>query len=603
MTETSSIARSNSVIRIANCSGFYGDKLSAAREMVEGGPIDVLTGDYLAELTMAILHRKHEANDQLGYVGTFLKQVRDVIGLCLERKIKIVSNAGGLNPQGMAEAVEAMIAELGLNARVAYITGDDLMPRLGDLLDGGEPLAHLETGQPFAESEHQPLSANAYLGAWGIKEALDQGADIVICPRVTDAAVVIGPAAWHFNWQRDEYDALAGALAAGHLIECGPSVAGGNYAFFEEVPSFHKMGYPIAEIEANGDFTITKHPGTGGLVSVGTVTAQLLYETNTPAYLNPDVIAHFDSLRLEQVGSDRVKVSGCRGSSPPPSHKVCINTQGGNRSAVELMITGLDIEAKATLFTDVLFESLGGRDQFDEVTEELIRTDKSNPNSNDEATAVLRLTVLNNDNDRAGQNFQRKVTELALANFPGFYARPATIPTGPIIKHWPTLIDSRCITEKVHINSTEFTVLPTSQLNTVASVNYQSDPVEIPPLPEGTLSEIYFGRLYGARSGDKGGCANLGVWAKTDKSYQYLFHYLTVERLKNLLPDTADYKIDRYELPNVKALNFFIHGLLGDGIAATTRTDGQAKSLGEYLRAKLVEVPDSLQPQVTHKQR
>ena len=595
--------RAQDPIRIANCSGFYGDKLSAAREMVEGGPIEVLTGDYLAELTMAILHRKQQQDNSKGYVGTFLKQVQEVIQPCLERGIKIVTNAGGLNPQGMAKAVEAIIQQLGLKARVAFIAGDDLMPRLGDLLDGGEALAHLETGVGFAESEHRALSANAYLGAWGIKEALDQGADIVICPRVTDAAVVIGPAAWYFNWQRDEYDALAGALAAGHLIECGPSVAGGNYAFFEEVPSFHKMGYPIAEIEANGDFTITKHPGTGGLVSVGTVTAQLLYETNTPAYLNPDVIAHFDSLRLEQVESDRVKVSGCRGSSPPPSHKVCINTQGGNRSAVELMITGLDIEAKASLFSEVLFESLGGRDQFDEVTEELIRTDKPNPNSNDEATAVLRLTVLNNDNDRAGQNFQRKVTELALANFPGFYARPATIPTGPIIKHWPTLIDSRCIAEKVHINSTEFTVLPTSQLNTVASVNYQSDPVEIPRLAEGPLSDIYFGRLYGARSGDKGGCANLGVWAKTDKAYQYLYHYLTVERLKNLLPDTADYKIDRYELPNVKALNFFIYGLLGDGIAATTRTDGQAKSLGEYLRAKLIEVPDSLQPQVTHNQR
>ncbi|MCT2532111.1 DUF1446 domain-containing protein [SAR92 clade bacterium H231] len=589
-----STTRSSNSLRIANCSGFYGDKLSAAREMVEGGPIDVLTGDYLAELTMAILQRKREADSEAGYVGTFVKQVKEVIEQCLARKIKIVSNAGGLNPQGLAKAIEAMLVELGLKANVAYITGDDLMPRLGDLLDGGEALAHLETGEAFADCESSALTANAYLGAWCIKEALDQGADIVICPRVTDAALAIGPAAWHFNWQRDEYDALAGALVAGHLIECGPSVAGGNYAFFEEVPSFHNMGYPIAEITANGDFTLSKHPGTGGLISVGTVTAQLLYETHKPAYLNPDVIAHFDTVQLTQVGSDQVKVSGCRGSSPPGSHKVCINTHGGYRSAVELMITGLDIEAKAQCFTEVLFKALGGREQFDQVTEELIRTDKANPNSNDEATAVLRLSITHQTNNQALKAFPRKVTELALANYPGFYNRPATIPTGALIKHWPALIDSACITEKVHINQTELTVLPTSQLKQIAKVSYKTPAYDIPVPPDGPLTEIEFGRLYGARSGDKGGCANLGVWAKTDSAYQYLYHSLSVERLKELLPDTKEYKIERYALPNIKALNFYIHGLLGDGIAASTRTDGQAKSLGECLRAKRIGVPVAL---------
>jgi len=586
--------RAQKTLRIANCSGFYGDKLSAAREMVEGGPIDVLTGDYLAELTMAILHRKRQQDSSTGYVGTFLKQLQEVIEPCLERGIKIVTNAGGLNPQGMAEAVESLIKQLGLQARVAFITGDDLMPRLDDLLDGGETLAHMETGTGFGESEHQALSANAYLGAWGIKEALDQGADIVICPRVTDAAVVIGPAAWHFDWQRDEYDALAGALVAGHLIECGPSVAGGNYAFFEEVPSFHNMGYPIAEIEANGDFTLSKHPGTGGLLSVGTVTAQLLYETNTPAYLNPDVIAHFDTVKLTQTAPDRVSVTGCRGSSPPPTHKVCINTTGGYRNAVELVITGLDIKAKAQLFTEVLFESLGGRQQFDDVTEELIRTDKKKPTTNDEASAILRLSVLYQDSLEAGRNFHRKVTELGLSNYPGLYMRTPTIPNGPLIKHWPALIDSDCIVEHVHINHTKFDVLPTSQLNTVAKVNYQTPEVKTPLPPKDALTMIPFGRLFGTRSGDKGGCASLGVWAKTDETYQFLYHYLSVEQLKTLLPDTGDFTIDRYALPNVRALNFYIHGILGDGIAAATRSDGQAKSLGEYLRAKVIDVPESL---------
>ena len=336
------------VIKIANCSGYYGDKLSAAKEMVEGGPIDVLTGDYLAELTMTILYKKKmQRGEDKGYVGTFLKQVKDVAESCKNKNIKIVTNAGGLNPSSMASEIEAILGELKIDLKVAYIDGDDLMPRLGDLNDQGEVFKNIDKNIPLAESGYQTLTANAYLGAWGIKEALDKGADIVVCPRVTDAAVVIGPAAWKFNWQRTDYDALAGALAAGHIIECGCQATGGNYSFFKEVPSFDNVGYPIAEIENDGSFTITKHPGTGGLVSVGTVTAQLLYEIGSPAYINPDVIGHFDTLSIEQEDTDRVYVSGCRGSTPPSTHKACINLAGGYRNGMDLVLTGLDIEEKA----------------------------------------------------------------------------------------------------------------------------------------------------------------------------------------------------------------------------------------------------------------
>src|SRR6056300_1000133 len=291
---------SDNVIKIANCSGYYGDKLSAAKEMVDGGAIDVLTGDYLAELTMTILfNQKMQRGEDKGYVSTFLKQVKAVAKSCKEQNIKIVTNAGGLNPSSMANEIEKILNELDISLKVAYITGDDLMPRIGSLKNEGELFLNIDKNIPIDKSGCQILTANAYLGAWGIKEALDQGADIVICPRVTDAAVVIGPAAWKFNWQRNDYDALAGALADGHIIECGAQCCGGNYAFFEEVPSFRNVGYPIAEIEANGNFTVTKHPGTGGLISEGTIKAQLLYEISTPAYYNPDVIAHFDTMKIE----------------------------------------------------------------------------------------------------------------------------------------------------------------------------------------------------------------------------------------------------------------------------------------------------------------
>ena len=584
----------NDVVKIANCSGFYGDRLSAAKEMVEGGPIDFLTGDYLAELTMAILYNQRMTRgEQTGYVGTFLKQFREVIAQCLDQGIKIVNNAGGLNPSSMAVEVEKILDEMGLTAKVAYIDGDDLLPRIGELQAAGEAFTNLDKGTPLEGAGLPPLTANAYFGGWGIKEALDQGADVVICPRVTDAAVVIGPAAYWFGWKRTDYDALAGSLAAGHIIECGAQATGGNYSFFQEVPSFRNVGYPLAEIESDGSFTITKHPGTGGLVSVGTVKAQLLYEISTPGYLNPDVISHFDTMKIEQAGEDRVHVTGCRGSSPTPTHKVCINTAGGYRNGMELLLTGLDIEEKAHIFTDALFDSVGGQEQFDDVHIQLIRTDKEDPATNEEAQAALRISVKSKDAALVGRLFNAKSTELALASFPGFTGRPMGAQGTPFITYWPALVDSKHIVERVYCGGQETDVLPTSQMG-FEDMYYQEVPVPIPASPGGEKITMPFGRLFGTRSGDKGGCANLGVWAKTDESYGFLHEYLTVEEFKRLLPDMAEYDIDRYELPNLLALNFYIHGVLQEGVSSSTRVDGQAKSMGEYLRAKYIEAPKVL---------
>ncbi|MAD49304.1 MAG: exopolyphosphatase [Gammaproteobacteria bacterium] len=586
------------VIKIANCSGYYGDRLSAAKEMVEGGPIDVLTGDYLAELTMTILfNQKLKRGDDKGYVGTFLKQLKDVAKTCKEEEIKIVTNAGGLNPKSMANEIQNILSELGLEMQVAYIDGDDLMPRMSDLQNSGEEFINIDKEISLKDSGYTTLTANAYLGAWGIKEALDRGAEIVVCPRVTDAAVVIGPAAWKFNWKRDDFDQLAGALAAGHIIECGCQATGGNYAFFEEVPSFENVGFPIAEIQPDGSFYITKHPGTGGLVSTGTVTAQLLYEISSPAYINPDVVAHFDTLKIEDVDKDRVFVSGCRGSSPPNKHKACINLAGGYRNGMDLILTGLDIEKKAQAFTDTLFNLVGGREQFDEVRTDLHRTDKENPNSNEEAMATLSLSVKSKDPDLVGRLFSAKIVELSLANYPGFFAQGGVKASGPVIVYWPALVESKHIKEVVHLNDEVFEITPTSELG-LDDIYYQKEPVDILPCPEDELEKIAFGRIFGTRSGDKGGCANLGVWAKTDMAFSFLSYYLSVEKLKELLPDLSKFKIERYDLPNIKSLNFYIHGILEDGISSNNRKDGQAKSLGEYLRAKHIEVPKILKKEI-----
>ena len=584
----------NDFIKIANCSGFYGDKLSAAKELVDGGPIDVLTGDYLAELTMTILYsQKLQRGEDKGYVGTFLKQIKEIAKTCNEKNIKIVTNAGGLNPKSMASEIEKILLDQSIEMKVAYIDGDDLLPKMDSLMDEGEKFMNIDKNISLKDSGYNPLTSNIYLGAWGIKEALDHGADIVVCPRVTDAAVVIGPAAWKFNWKRNDYDALAGALAAGHIIECGCQATGGNYSFFKEVPSFDNVGYPIAEIFEDGSFNITKHPNTGGLVSKGTVTAQLLYEISSPAYINPDVISHFDTLKIEEIAKDKVHISGCRGSSPPKDHKVCINLAGGFRNGMEIILTGIDIEDKAKVFTDALFNSVGGQDQFEEVSIQLHRTDKENPITNEEAMASLVISVKSSNPDLVGRLFSAKIIELALANIPGFFAQSGPKSSGPVIVYWPALIDSKHVKEKVHIDGKEIEVLPTTQLD-FEEIYYQREPFNIEEINMTDQLEIFFGDLFGTRSGDKGGCANLGVWAKNKNTYSFLYNFLTVERIKELMPDLNKYKIERFELPNIYSLNFYIHDILQDGVSSNNRKDSQAKSLGEYLRAKKILVPKEI---------
>ena len=408
--------------------------------MVEGGPIDVLTGDYLAELTMLILWKAQQKDPSAGYARTVLTQLEHVLGTCLDRGIKIVNNAGGLNPAGLAREFAALAGRLGLHPEIAYVTGDDLLPRLDSLVAGGQALAHLDTGQPLAGAGGKPVTANAYLGGWGITEALAAGADIVVCPRVTDASLVTGPAAWWHGWRRDDFDPLAGAVVAGHVIECGPQATGGNYSFLDEIRDRRYPGFPIAEVAADGSSVITKHPGTGGLVSPGTVTAQLLYEIAEPGYANPDVVAHFDTIRLEQDGPDRVRISGTRGSPPPATAKVAINFLGGYRNTMTLVLTGLDIEEKAAWAEQELFAILGGRDQFADVDVRLLRFDRPDAPTNEQATAHLRITVKDPDPRKVGRRFSNATMELALGGYAGFHTTTPPAPESAYGVYWPALV-------------------------------------------------------------------------------------------------------------------------------------------------------------------
>ncbi|GAA4560183.1 acyclic terpene utilization AtuA family protein [Planotetraspora kaengkrachanensis] len=561
-------------VRIANCSGFYGDRLSAAREMVEGGPIDVLTGDWLAELTMMIL-AGNRLKGRPGYARTFLTQMEQVLGTCLDRGIKIVSNAGGLDPRACAEAVSELAARLGLSASVAHVTGDDLMP-----LDG--PVVDAVTGEILAAT---PITANAYLGGRPIAVALEHGADVVVTGRVTDAALVTGPGMWWYGWGPGDLDALAGSVVAGHIIECGCQATGGNYAFFGEVPDLAHCGFPIAELRADGSSVITKHPGTGGLVSVGTVTAQLLYEIGSPRYLGPDATARFDTIRLEQEGPDRVLVSGVRGEAPPATLKVAVNHLGGYRNTMTLVLTGLGIEEKARVAQEAVWARVP-RESFDQVHVELT---PMLPPAGGAGTALLRITVMDADKAKAGRAFSSAVVETGLAGYPGFYGLTPPGDASPYGVFTASSVDAEAVRAVVTVGGTRIEVPHVAPSESAhepvapGSVGAAGSPADGPVRPLGTVA--------GARSGDKGGDANLGVWVRTAEQYAWLSDFLTADRLRELLPETAGLPVERFALPNLLALNFVVRGLLGRGVAASPLLDAQAKALGERLRAVSMPIP------------
>ena len=563
-------------VRIGNCSGFYGDRHSAMREMLTGGELDYVTGDYLAELTMLILARDRAKSPDRGYAKTFLTQLEECLGTALDKGVRIVANAGGLNPAGLADAVRALADRLGLDAKVAHVEGDDLVGRAEELGFGS------------------PLAANAYLGAWGIVDCLNAGADVVVTGRVTDASVIVGPAAARFGWSRTDYDALAGAVAAGHVIECGVQATGGNYAFFTEVPDLIHAGFPIAEIDADGSSVITKHPGTGGLVSVDTVTAQLLYEIGGARYANPDVTLRVDSLALGDEGPDRVRISGVRGEPPPPTLKVSLNAVGGFRNAMTFVLTGLDIDAKADLVRRQLETNLTVKPAELEWT--LARTDHPDADTEEAASALLRCVVRDPDPANVGRHFSSAAVELALASYPGF---TTTAPPGEGQVYGvftPGYVDAAEVPHvAVHADGTRTQIPAATETKVLEPVG----PFALPePMPFGQTRRAPLGVVAGARSGDKGGNANVGVWVRTGEQWRWLAHTLTVERLRALLPETADLVVTRHLLPNLRAVNFVIEGILGKGVAHQARFDPQAKGLGEWLRARSVDIPVELLPAI-----
>jgi hypothetical protein len=573
------------VLRIGNCSGFYGDRHSAMREMLEGGHLDVLTGDYLAELTMLILGKDTLKDPSLGYARTFVRQLEECLGTALERGIRIVSNAGGLNPAGLADQVREVARGLGLDPAVAHVEGDDVRSHAQEigLSDGA-------------------LTANAYLGGFGIAAALAGGADVVVTGRVTDASLVVGPAVAHHGWLPAQYDELAGAVVAGHVLECGAQATGGNFSGFRSLPGGARsrpLGFPLAEIAADGSCVITKHDGTGGAVTVDTVTAQLLYEIQSTRYLGPDVTVDLTSIQLAPAGPDRVAVSGVRGEAPPERLKVCVNELGGYRNGVELVLTGLDVEAKADWVREQLTAAL------DPAPATIVWSPVAQPPTDaateQAASVVLRCTVQDPSADPVGRAFTAAVVELALASYPGFTMTAPPTPATPYGVFRAEYVERAAVTHTVVHADGRREVVPDPPVAAAAvdeAVGRRPSPY---PHPSDTLTRrLPLGTFVHARSGDKGGDANLGLWVAHDDSdrydarVQWLSKLITPSRVRELVPEAADLDVEVFLLPNLGGVNVLLHGLLGEGVAASTRFDPQAKGLGEWVRSRLVSIEEGL---------
>ncbi len=593
-------------IVIANCGGFWGDDPTAARRQVEGGPIDYLVMDYLAEVTMAILQKQKARKPELGYAGDFITQMRDVLVPCMERGVTIIANAGGVNPHACGAALVALATELGVadKVKLGVVAGDDLYDDLDALLAGGQVLASMETGRPLADVRAQVQSANVYIGAPAIVRALEQGANVIIAGRVTDTSVALAPMIHHFGWASDDWDSLAAGVVAGHIIECGCQCTGGNFTDWHLVPDHRNMGYPLVEASADGTFVVTKHPGTGGLVSVHTVSEQLLYEMGGPAYLSPDCIARFDSIELTQEGPDRVRVSGIIGEAPPELLKVAVSYSDGYRSVGRLLLSGPDTLRKANKVAEVFWSTAGGADLYEESNTSFIGWDSTHPSlaAEEPSEVLIQFGVRDHDRSKIETNFAPMVVGCMLQALPGMtvpadQGRPRT---AEVVAHWPALISRDLVKANVTVGGNTEEVSAAAAAYTDVRVapaplgkpTPADDAAELPASGSGSESvTVPLMRLCIGRSGDKGDTGNVGIRARSPEIYHWIKANLTAEVVKAQFKGICNGEVDRFELPNLLALNFLLHESLGGGGAASLRFDAQGKTFSQYLLSMPVTVP------------
>ena len=603
MTPTQSIQKSK--IRIANASGYWGDDPTALGRQVRGGEIDYVSLDFLAEITMSIMQKQRSKDPEAGYARDFVTMLEGVLPEIMKRRIKIIANAGGVNPMACARAIKAMAGRLGLRPRIAIVHGDDILSQLPELRTRGNAFKNMETGEDFDGVADRVQSANVYFGAKPVVEALKHDPDIIVTGRVTDTGITLAPMIHAFGWGEKDWDRLAAGIVAGHMIECGSQSTGGNFTDWRKVKSFDNIGYPIVEVSADGTFVITKHENTGGLVSVDTVREQLLYEMGHPkAYITPDVVADFSTIQLTPAGANRVKVTGIKGYEPTELYKVSMAYGDGFKALGTIIISGPDARAKAEKFADIFWTKCG-RDQFEATETEYMgwnSCQRSLGGATDGAEITLRLGV-RAKNKELISHFSKLVPSLILGGPPGVAVLGGAPKPQDVVSYWPALMPKSALRPIVGVmydqGLQEFVVEPEEtgkfvapDVPTQTSLKPDCSVAEVMAQPDGkavALSTICLGR-----SGDKGDTSNIGMIARSPKAYAFIQKWLTAQRVKNYFQEICFGKVVRYNLDNLMALNFLLEESLGGGGTMTLRADAQGKTFAQALLRQRVCIPQDV---------
>lgn len=583
-------------ISVGNAGGYWGDDPHALLRQLRDGPLDYVTQDFLAEITMSILQKQRSRNPELGYARDFLDQLRPCLPLLAASKTRVINNAGGVNPPGCGEAIQRLCREQDVDLPVAVVSGDDLMDRLDELAAGGG-LANMETAAPFSPIRDRVQSANVYLGFAPVVEALEQGARLVVTGRVTDTAIAAAPPNWEFGWSADDWDRQAAGVVAGHILECGAQASGGNLTDWERVPTFVDIGYPIAVFRPDGTFDITRHAGSGGLLSLETVLSQLVYEMGDPRrYLAPDVSVDFTSFSVRQTEPDCVSVSGVRGGPAPEQLKVSVSYLDGFKAHGTLLVAGPRAVAKARAVADGFFQRLGI--DFEEQRTDLIGFNAAHRHlapAVDPPEVLLRLGARDPDRGKVAE-FSNVFASLILSSVSGVAIVGARPRVQNVVAYWPTLIPADSVTAEVTRLDTGHTVSVPAPARPAAGER-QTDfaPAKVPEPPAGGVSTtVPLGRIAYGRSGDKGNTCNIGVVARSEEAWRWICHHLTAETVKAYFGDICRGDVERFEVPNLRALNFLLHESLGGGGTVSLGVDPQGKTYADALLAMPVAVPSSV---------
>lgn len=588
-------------IRIGNAGGYWGDDVSAFRRQLLGGPLDYITIDFLAEITMSIMQKQKQKDPNSGFARDFVSQMKQLLPEIVKRRVKVITNAGGINPVGCAQAILALAKEQKLDLKVGVVYGDDLMTRLDVLESAGHQMENMDTGEPYSTIRGKAASANAYFGAWPVVECLKQGAQVIVTGRVTDTGITIAPMIHEFGWGPGDWDKLGSGIVAGHIIECGAQATGGNFTYWESVKSFDNIGYPIVEVSEDGSFVVTKHEGTGGRVSVGTVKEQLVYEMGDPnGYITPDVTADFSTIELAQEGPDRVRVTGVKGRRAAEKLKVSMSYQAGWKSSGGIIICGPRALEKAKKFAEIFWQRLGHK--YEATLTEYFGHDACHGpmtfegrETTEPAEILLRLGVRDADQKKC-DDFARLVPSLILSGPPGVTVTGGRPPVSEVLGYWPCLVPREEISAVVETFGTDGSKVGGGYSWPPLTAERAPYEKPAPPStwPEGGEVEVPLSALAHGRSGDKGDTANVGILARSPEVYAWLARHLTAERVKSFFGPVCRGSVERHVVPNLLGLNFLLNHSLGGGGTLSLHADAQGKTYAHALLKMRLRVPAGL---------